>query len=280
MDYKKINSHIILLGIVIVVGLLAAIIVRLSILENGADIGTENLTFLLVLAVSVVLYLIIIATLSRYIVPWLMKLLSFLTKKSIPQEMSEPGQGNAAVKTEEAITEPEEEWICDNVIPEIGDYEEADEEADEEAEPIHIPAPKNVQPNWKELHEKEIQSKLSLFLEYSHLAIGPYVAEDELDRLDGYIELFAREAELAQDVKPIKPAKLKNPDLYHFGWNMQYYFQVGKREDVVPWLKKVFVQLGGIAYSSIKSKLHDYQTKKYIIPNIDDIPKYMAEKRA
>ena len=89
MDYRKINSHIILLAIVIVAGLLAAIIVRLSMLENGADIGTVNLTLLLILGASAVVYLIIIATLSQHIIPWLVKLLSKVIKKPIPLEIPE-----------------------------------------------------------------------------------------------------------------------------------------------------------------------------------------------
>lgn len=118
------------------------------------------------------------------------------------------------------------------------------------------------------------------FREYTHFAIGPYITEDELKHLDEYVELFARGAELPDNVAPIKPERLKNPDLYHLGWNMQYYFNVGKREDVVPWLQKVFAGLDKLSYSTIKGKLHDYQTEKYIIPNIDDIPRFMAEKKA
>ena len=44
MDYRKINSHIILLAIVIVVGLLVAMVARLMVLGQGVDAGTANLT--------------------------------------------------------------------------------------------------------------------------------------------------------------------------------------------------------------------------------------------
>lgn len=37
MDYRKINSHIILLAIVIVVGLLVAMVARLMVLGQGVD---------------------------------------------------------------------------------------------------------------------------------------------------------------------------------------------------------------------------------------------------
>jgi hypothetical protein len=68
MDYRRINSCIILLGIVILVGLFAAIIVRLVMLENGADVGTANLIFVLILGASAVLYLIILSTLSNSVI--------------------------------------------------------------------------------------------------------------------------------------------------------------------------------------------------------------------
>jgi hypothetical protein len=81
MDYRRINSHIILLGMVIVVGLFAAIIVRLSMLERGADGGSANLIFVLILGASAVLYLIILSTLSNSVIPWIMRRLPAPKKK-------------------------------------------------------------------------------------------------------------------------------------------------------------------------------------------------------
>lgn len=43
--------------------------------------------------------------------------------------------------------------------------------------------------------------------------------------------------------------------------------------------KAVFVPLSDLEDSYIKGKLRDYQTEKYTIPNIEDIPKYMATQR-
>lgn len=73
MDYRKINSHIILLLIVSVVGLAIAMVGRLIVLEKGVDTGTVNLTFVIILGVCGIAYLIILATLSHVIVPWIMK---------------------------------------------------------------------------------------------------------------------------------------------------------------------------------------------------------------
>lgn len=254
MDYRKINSHIVLCLMVCVVGLVAAMIGRYAVLAKGADAGTANLTFLIVLGICAVVYLAILSTLSRVVIPWIMR--------KLPDRMK---QDSNPVKEET------------NGLP--VNCDESDDNPEEVLE--NIPEQSYAaKPDWKELHEKEIQSKLFLFREYTHFTMGPYVSEAELSRLDEYVELFARAAALPGEVAPIKPAKLKNSDLYHFGWNMQYYFNVGKREDVVPWLQKVFDGLDVLSPSTIKGKLHDYETRKYIIPNIDDIPKYMAEKKA
>jgi hypothetical protein len=51
-----------------------------------------------------------------------------------------------------------------------------------------------------------------------------------------------------------------------------------KKQDVVLWLQTVFFDLRELEFSYIKGKLYDGQTEKYIIPNIDNIPKYLAEQ--
>ncbi|WP_352423734.1 hypothetical protein [Proteiniphilum sp.] len=51
MDYRKINSHIILLLIVFIAALAIAMIGRLIVLELGVDAGTANLTFVIIFGV-------------------------------------------------------------------------------------------------------------------------------------------------------------------------------------------------------------------------------------
>ena len=129
----------------------------------------------------------------------------------------------------------------------------------------------------KQQIEKQV-AKINQFLEYSHLAMAPYITDDKLLRLDEYIRCYAEEEYLSNNLIPIKPdKKLKNPDLFHFGWNMTHCFNFPK-QDVVPWLQQVFLNLQNLEPSYIKGKLYDKQTRKYIIPNIDDIPKYLAEQ--
>ena len=55
-----------------------------------------------------------------------------------------------------------------------------------------------------------------------------------------------------------------------------YYGQ--PKQEVVPWLKSVFVQLAELEDSYIKGKLYDGQTTRYIIPNIEDLEAYMSEQ--
>lgn len=238
MDYSKINSHIILLLIVAIAGLAIAMVGRLIVLEKGFDIGTANLTCVIILGVCLIVYLVILAALAHVIVPWIMKKLPN-KKKVIP------------IITDNNVSN-EEKRIQKSSIEDIR----------KDAEKRHI--------------EKQ-NAEIDLFIEYTHLTMAPYVTDDELSRLDSYIEYYARKESLPDNLTPIKPKTLKNPDMFHFGWNMVHYFGYDK-QDVVPWLKQIFLQLRDLEDSTIKGKLYDGQTLKYIIPNIDDIPKYLAEQ--
>lgn len=56
---------------------------------------------------------------------------------------------------------------------------------------------------------------------------------------------------------------------------MAHHFGEPKQE-VVPWLKTVFAPLADLEGSYIKGKLYDRQTRKYTIPNIENLAEYMA----
>lgn len=236
MDYRKINSQIILLLIILIVSVTISMIGRRVMIEKGFDAGTANLTFVIILGVCIVAFLAIMAALAHAIVPWIMKMLPSKKKPS------------PTVVQESLFNEKEE--TPKQFIKDIR----------QDAESRYI--------------EKQ-NARINLFLEYSHLTMAPYVTDDELLRLDEYIQCYAREEALPNKLTPIRPDKLKNPDMFHFGWNMAHYFD-HKKQDVVPWLQHVFADLQELEYSYIKGKLHDSQTKKHTIPNIDDIPKYLA----
>ena len=122
------------------------------------------------------------------------------------------------------------------------------------------------------------KERLNLFLHYTQNALGPYITEAELSKLVHYVECYSWQQPLPDNLHPVKPERLKNTDLFHFGWNMANYYGQPKQE-VVPWLKSVFVPLAELEDSYIKGKLYDGHTKRYIIPNIEDLEAYMSEQK-
>ena len=88
MDYRNINSHIILSLIVLLVGVTISMLGRIVMLEKGFDAGTANLTFVIVLGIRIIVYLIILATLTNAIIPWIMNKLPE-REKSLPANISD-----------------------------------------------------------------------------------------------------------------------------------------------------------------------------------------------
>lgn len=242
MDYRKINSRLILFSIVLLVGVAISMIGRRVMLEKGFDTGTANLTFLIILGICAIFYLIILATLAHSIVPWVMKKLP-RKNKSIAIIIED---------TENSLSEKEK-------IPKLQSLEEIRRNADK-------------------LYVEKQTAKINLFLEYSHLTMAQYVTDDELLRLDEYIQCYARKETLPSNTTPIKPQKLINLDMCHFGWNMSHYFGFQK-QNVAPWLIQVFWDLRDAKPSDITKKLHDSTKNEYNIPIIEDIPRYLREQK-
>lgn len=237
MDYRKINSHIILMSVGIIFSLIIATISRFVVISKGFDTGTANLTFLIVLSILIIIYLIILSTLAHTIVPWIMK------------KLPEPKKDISEIVSEDIPNEKEE---------------------------ITKLSIQDIKQTFEKHYVEELNVKIELFLEYAHLTMAAYITEEELLLLDEYISCYAKEKLLTKDILLVNPIKLKKPDIFHFGWNMAHYFGY-KKQDVVPWLQQVFKDLQDLEPSYIKGKLYDYQKEKYIIPNIDDIPKYLEE---
>lgn len=237
MDFRKINSYVILLAIVVVVGMLVSMVARLVILAKGADTGTANLVFIIVMGICMIFYLTVMAAFSSVADFVADKIFSKIAGKNLPT-------------AESGIIEP-----ADNISEK--DIEHIKQEADK---------------RFIERQKKQIE----LFRRYAHREVGPYVTSDELVRLDRYIEYYALQESEGTELPTIRPQKLKNADLFHFGWNMAHYFGRPKQE-VVPWLKSAFVPLAELEDSYIKGKLYSPQTRQFIISNITDIPQYMAE---
>ena len=69
---------------ILIVSLGIAMVGRLVVLDKGADAGTANLTFVIILGICVIAYLIILATLANAIIPWIMNKLP-KREKSLPE---------------------------------------------------------------------------------------------------------------------------------------------------------------------------------------------------
>lgn len=237
MDLRKINSYVILLAIVVVVGLFVSTVARLVILAKGVDAGTANLVFLIMLGTCAIAYLTILAAFSS--------VADFVADKILPK-----------IARKKALTAEA------NMIPPIDDIPDTD------VEQIKLAADKRFIERQKE--------QIELFRRYAHREVGPYITIDELSRLDRAIGCYALQESYPAELTSIHPQKLKNADLFHFGWNMAHYFGRPKQE-VVPWLKSVFAPLAKLEDSYIKGKLYSPQPRQFTIPNIADIPKYMAD---
>ena len=235
MNPRNNHSYIILLAIVVVVGLLIAMLARLAILAKGADVGTANLVFLIVLGICAIFYLVVL-TISSGVIDIVFRKHAFGRRR----------KQSADVR------------VVPNA-PNIIEINRIKQEADRK-------------------YFDSQKEKLNLFIHYTQNALGPYITVVELSELVHYVECYAWQQPLPDDLHPVKPERLKNADLFHFGWNMANYYGQPKQE-VVPWLKSVFVQLAELEDSYIKGKLYDGQTTRYIIPNIEDLEAYMSEQK-
>ena len=235
MNLRNNHSYIILLAIVVVVGLLVAMLARLAILTKGADVGTANLVFLIVLGTCAIFYLVVM-TISSGVIDIFFRKQAFGRRRRQSADVS--GMPNE---------------------PSIIEINRIKQEAD------------------RKYFDRQ-KEKLNLFLHYAQNALGPYITKVELSKLVHYVECYAWQQPLPDDLHPVKPERLKNADLFHFGWNMANYYGQPKQE-VVPWLKSVFVPLAELEDSYIKGKLYDGHTKRYIIPNIEDLEAYISKQK-
>ena len=95
MDFRKINSYAILLAIVVVVGLLVSMIARFVILAKGADTGTANLVFIIVMGVCAIFYLTVMAAFSSVADFGVDKMLPTITRNTAPPvaaQITKPAQ--------------------------------------------------------------------------------------------------------------------------------------------------------------------------------------------
>ena len=66
----------------------------------------------------------------------------------------------------------------------------------------------SIRQNSEKRYIEKLSAQIRTFQEYTHLTMAPYIADDELLRLDEYIEYYAREESLPKDITHL--SNLKN----------------------------------------------------------------------
>jgi hypothetical protein len=197
---------------VVFAGLLLGALGRHIALQQSGDTGTANLTFVIVLAGIVFMYLL-------FLMLW-DSIHQIINKKRrtsriLPDDLSDDDIAQPIGLDGDDMYPYNASGIdgCEDVNLMPDDEEVTDDFSEEETPPTIDTTPAPTRPDWVEVREREFQDRFAPFREYVHFAMEPYVSAEELARLDGYVELFAREASLPSDIVTIRPKRLKNPDL-------------------------------------------------------------------
>ena len=73
---------------------------------------------------------------------------------------------------------------------------------------------------------ERFEESIAIFQEYIQKSFGRYISADGIKKLNGCIELFAKEQSLENIISIQTPRhQISNNDLYHFGWNLWNHFK-------------------------------------------------------
>lgn len=135
----------------------------------------------------------------------------------------------------------------------------------------HVSEPENLVPAISPT-TTVIDIAVQQFCDYSRIVLTRHMTEEESTLLFAYIRTYA-EGGYLENVRRIDVKGLSNPDLYHYGWNMWYHFSSvpRKQDDLVQWLKSVFVSLEYVESVTIKGKLTGETKSNYRIEQSKDI---------
>lgn len=234
--------------------ILLSTIVRLKLLTLNFDEGTSNLFFLITLFTCISGYIIIMATLEEIFQVIQLKIIS-------PSRKIKYFKNNFFSEETKIFLKEEVKIKKQPVIQKI--YQE---------ETIL-----NVDQIRKQ-NEKENMDRLNneifIFRKYTRITFAPYLTNDEITVLEKCIEFYIRKENFDVVKLKINNKKLKNVDLFRFGWNMGNHFKITENSDVAYWLMKVFKNIEKLEFSYIYKKLYDEKGKQ-IIKNIKDIPEYL-----
>jgi hypothetical protein len=82
---------------------------------------------------------------------------------------------------------------------------------------------------YERIMREKFEEKIADFRKYTAIVLRSHVSAEELQRLDGYIDLYAREQPLDKPERiKIHSHKISNNDLYHYGRNLWNHFRADR----------------------------------------------------
>ena len=268
MEQKKIEHitlHLIVFGTIVIIGVLA----RQTALHYGWDEFSSYLIFMVCSFVIGAIYLNLQMVFTQILSPAIEKCFlrfeCYRNKIAVVEECFEPIKD--AVDVEPIVFEPtiEVETTSDTSeevstpMPSEADEGEAKlpkEDATPSIEEPNQPSEYEVlRANAMAEKERASQERLDKVITYTKRTLVPYVDEESLHRLCGYITEYYLSDSLPK-VESIKlSSQLKTIDAMHFGWNIGKAF--GKlRLQTATFIKRVFARtLRDVEISTIKRKM-------------------------
>ena len=268
MEQKKIEHitlHLMIFGTIIIIGILA----RQTALLYGWDEFSSYLVLVVCSIVTGAIYLNLLMAFTQILSPAIekcfMRFESYRSKIVVVEECPEPIE--EVVDVEPIVSEPtiEVETTSDTseeVLTSIhtgsdeGEAKLPKEDATPSIEESNQPSEYEVlRANAMAEKERASQEKLNKVITYTKRTLVPYLDEESLHRLCGYVTEYYLSESLPK-VEPIKlSSQLKTIDAMHFGWNIGKAF--GKpRLQTATFIKRVFAHtLRDVEISTIERKM-------------------------
>lgn len=221
---NNILEHIILYVLMVCVSLVIATLVRISAVSLGVDDFTAFITFIVVLAVQLVVYLSIHVVLQDLMLPWIGK---GLAKIPFFRRKLESRQTPIVVQNE--------------------NYE-----------PVSL---EQIRKEQQQSKNKDLEHKLNITLDYTRKSFALYLSDQDLELLCQNVQIYVNKLDIA-NLKAVRVKELTAIDLRHFGWNIWNNFKPRNQMDIAHFLKIVFPDIFRDAeVESIKRHLKDDEKK-------------------
>ena len=250
--HLKYFEYIVIYLSVLLVCVIGGAIARISFLGKGGDEYTANIVFWSITALSILFYALIILFLDGIIV---------LYRKIFPKKGSSENSTEDFIPSEnpENVGEKQKQVIDENTPIYLVENSE-ENVVNQTTESVNL---ESIRKNQLQQKQQNESVKLQIALDYTRNQFALYVADENLDALCNAVSLYSKNEKIPNDIS-VHTKELSNLDLYHFGWNICYYFRPIKQEEISKLLKTVFVSLDDIDLDSINAHLKD-EPKKGII---------------